>query len=233
MTPDDIRLSDWKRILLGEVPPEFYLELVIRTFFIYLLIMVSMRMLGKRMSTQISRLDLCALVALASAVGVPILVADRGLVPPFIIAAVVVGINRFVAARSFRDQKFENLTQGDIDVLVEDSVMRMDRMKKSSISRDRLLAQLRSENLHHLGMVKRVYLEASGTFTLIKQANPRPGLPVIPAWDSEFINKKIRTTDTIVCSNCGATKPTNGSAHGDTRCTSCGESNWTKAYVEI
>jgi hypothetical protein len=62
MKPEEIKLSDWTRIILGPVPPEFYLELIIRVIFVYLLLMVSMRLLGKRMSTQMSMLELTAMV---------------------------------------------------------------------------------------------------------------------------------------------------------------------------
>jgi hypothetical protein len=78
MKPEDIKLNNWARIFLGDVPPAFYLELVIRAFLIYFLLMLSMRLMGKQMSTQMSHLEMAAIVALASAVGVPMLAADGG-----------------------------------------------------------------------------------------------------------------------------------------------------------
>src|SRR3954471_17438353 len=123
MKPDEIKLSDWTRIFFGQVPPEFYIELVIRTFFIYALLMVSMRLMGNRMSGQLSRLDLAAMVALASAIGVPILSPSNGILPAFIIAFIVVGISRVIAKLSFKNQHIEEVTQDDIDVLIEESVM--------------------------------------------------------------------------------------------------------------
>jgi uncharacterized membrane protein YcaP (DUF421 family) len=186
MKPEEIKLSDWTRIILGPVPPEFYLELIIRAIFVYLLLIVSMRLLGKRMSTQMSMLELTAMVSLAASIGVPMLSQDRGILPAFIIAAFVVGITRLISIISFRKQRFEQTTHGAIDILVEDGVMKYDLMKKVRISRERLFAQLRGENIVHLGMVKRLYMEANGAFTIIQNEELTPGLMVLPDWDKSL-----------------------------------------------
>jgi uncharacterized membrane protein YcaP (DUF421 family) len=149
MKTEEIKLTDWVRILFGEVPPEFYLELVIRALIVYAILMISMRLMGSRMSGQISRLDLAAMVALASAIGVPMVSPSNGMLPAIIIAFIVVAISRLIAIWSFRNQHFEQLTQDNIDVLVEESVMQPDIMKQTRITRERLFAQLRSENISH------------------------------------------------------------------------------------
>jgi uncharacterized membrane protein YcaP (DUF421 family) len=232
MQPDEIKLSDWMRILFGQVPPEFYIELVIRTFLIYVLLMISMRLMGTRMSGQLSRLDLAAMVALASAIGVPILSPSNGILPAFIIAFIVVGISRVIAKLSFKNQHIEEVTQDDIDVLIEESVMQPEILKRTRISRERLFAQLRSEKIAHLGKVKRVYLEAGGDFSIIENDEPKPGLMVLPEWDDEFIHETLKDTDTIVCRNCGERKPDKAPADKSTKCSHCGDSDWTKAVLE-
>src|SRR3954453_1426943 len=104
MKPEEIKLSDWSRILFGQVPPEFYIELIIRGFLVYALLMVSMRLLGKRMSSQISRLELAALVALASAIGVPLLSMTNGVLPAFIISIIIVGMTRLISFVGTRNE---------------------------------------------------------------------------------------------------------------------------------
>jgi len=232
MKPEEIKLSDWIRILFGQVPPEFYIELIIRAFLIYALLMICMRLMGNRMSGQISRIDMAAMVALASAIGVPMLSPTNGMLPAFIIAFIVVAISRIIAKLSFRNQHFEEITQDDIDVLVEESVMQPEIMKRTRISRERLFAQLRSEKIAHLGKVKRVYLEAGGTFSLVENEEPKPGLMVLPEWDEDFIHDKLQETDIIICRNCGEKKPDNAPADKSTKCPHCGDSDWTKAFTE-
>lgn len=232
MKKDEIHLGDWMRTFLGEVPPIFYVELIIRAFLIYALLIVSMRLLGKRMSSQVSRLELAAMVALASAIGVPMLSPYNGMLPAFIIAIIIVVITRVIGWISFRNEHFEQITQGDIDVLVEDSVMNEDKMKRTRISRERLFAHLRSEKISHLGQVKRLYLEAGGDFSIIENEKAKPGLMVLPEWDKSFIDETLAPTNTIICNNCGEQKQNNTSANENETCSNCGKNKWTKAVME-
>src|SRR5881275_1897303 len=107
MKPDEITLSDWQRMLFGEVPPAFFLEVMIRTVIIFLLLIVSMRLFGKRMSAQINRIEMVSLFTLAAAIGVPLQVPDRGLLPAFVIAIVVIVLGRSIAKLAMHSERFE------------------------------------------------------------------------------------------------------------------------------
>jgi uncharacterized membrane protein YcaP (DUF421 family) len=227
MKPEEIKLTDWVRILIGEVPAGFYIELVIRAMFFYLLLMVSMRLLGKRISSQLGRTDLAAMVTLAACIGVPLQAPDRGLLPAIVIAIVVVTIGRWVAAKAFKDQKFEKLSQGNIDILVKDSVLDLKRMKEVRITRERLVAQLRHLNIDQLGKVKRLYIEANGSFTLIKEQEPKPGLSLMPHWDDDYNQRFKKRDDLCVCEICGLTKEQ--PVKPDNNCDNCGSKKWTAA----
>src|SRR5687768_1016937 len=131
MKPEDIKLWDWQRIMIGEVPGPFLLEVVLRILIVYIILMVSMRLLGKRMAAQLSRNELAAMVSLAAAIGVPILAPDRGILPPIIIAIVVVSVSRFISRFAAKSQKIESLTQGSIDTLVKDGVLQLEALTKT------------------------------------------------------------------------------------------------------
>jgi uncharacterized membrane protein YcaP (DUF421 family) len=228
MKPYQIHLEDWQRILLGEVPGAFYIEVIIRAVVIYLILIGSMRIMGRRMASQLSRIEMAAMVSLAAAIGVPIQSPDRGILPAVMIAIVVVGVQRIISMYSARNQKFEDLTQDDLDVLVEDSVMQLDKMKRTRITQDRLCAHLRSEGLTHLGCVQRLYLEANGAFSLVKSADPKPGLCILPAWDEDFVNE-LEETNTICCVECGKEQEDRRESN---KCSNCQASNWTRAVRE-
>jgi uncharacterized membrane protein YcaP (DUF421 family) len=232
MKPNEIKLSDWARILLGNVPPEFYLELVIRAFFIYFLLMLSMRLMGKRMAGQVSRLELATITALASAIGVPILAPERGLVPAVIICGVVVLVSRHISRLSVRNERFELQSQGGGDSLLEDGVLRFRVMRRVRVTRERLFAHLRSEQMTHLGTVKRVYMEADGNFAIIAAPEEKPGLSVLPASDHTFQTRRQAATDLIICRTCGIKKEGNTVAgKGRERCGNCGGNGWTNAVT--
>jgi uncharacterized membrane protein YcaP (DUF421 family) len=228
MKPEEIKLWDWPRMLLGEVPGPFLLEIILRMLIVYLIIMVSMRLLGKRMSAQFTRNDLAAMVSLAAAVGVPILAPDRGLLPSVIIAAVVVVVSRLVSRYSAKNEKFERITHGTIDTLVRDGVLDLRVMEKTRISKERILAELRSHGITHLGKVKRLFMEANGIFTVIMNNKPNPGLPVIPDDDPEFL-QELKPNGLMVCEHCGNTNPGKDS---DQPCPNCSARAWVPALTQ-
>jgi uncharacterized membrane protein YcaP (DUF421 family) len=230
MTKEQIKLLDFRRILLGDVPAEFYLELIIRAFFVYLLLMVAMRLIGKRMSSRLGRTELIALVTLAATIGIPLTAPERGLLPPAIIATLVVLISRWIAAKAFRDTAFETFSQGGIDTLVNNGVMDLNTMKKVRLTRERLVSQLRQSGVKHLGEVKRLYMEANGGFTLIPREEPSPGLFIIPRSDNELYQRFVRDEHHLTCENCGFTreKPLETNNH---KCKLCGHDTWTPAVT--
>lgn len=142
---------------------------------------------------------------LAAATGVPIQDPDRGLLPIIIIAVVIIAFQQIVAERASKNNNFEQFSQGDLDVLVCDGRMDLKVMRKTRITRERLLAQLRSEGIRNLGKVKRLYLEANGSFSLIKNTKTQPGLSVIPDWDTSLRQRQEIANGYHVCRHCGNT----------------------------
>lgn len=227
MKSSEIKLSDISRILLGEVPAEFYIELVIRALFIYFILIVSMRLMGKRMSSQLGRNELAALVSLAAAVGVPMMNPDRGLLPIVLISAIIIFFQIIIARYSVRSEKFEQLTQDKLSILVNNGVMNLKVMKKSRISRQRLMSQLRNSAVPHLGLVSKLYLEANGSFSLVEKKEAVPGLALFPDWDSDYIQKVLKPSRNIVCLQCGNIEEPGWE---NSSCYHCNAKEWGRAY---
>lgn len=205
MKPEDIHITDYLRILLGEVPWSFLIEVVIRVTFIYLILLLSMRIMGKRMAARLSRSEMAALVSLAAANGVAILAPDRGLLPVLIIAIVIIGFQKFIAWRTWNNPRSEQVIMGDIDVLIKDGVLQLECLQHSRMSQEQVFAQCRFEQIDNLGKVKRAYLEANGAFTILKTEEKRAGLSILPTWDKEFRDTQQPASDIFACCNCGNT----------------------------
>lgn len=203
MKPEEIHLKDFYRIFVGEVPGSFYIELLLRTIVVYAILMISMRLMGKRMSAQLGRNEMAALVSLAAAIGVPLQAPDRGLIPAIIIAFVIIFFQILISKYATLNQRFEQLTQDDFSILVEDSRMNLDKMIDTRISRERLFAQLRSSGITHLGLVKRLYLEANGSFTLVRNTEQQPGLNILPEKDPEYASEVHKSSGYQTCYTCG------------------------------
>jgi uncharacterized membrane protein YcaP (DUF421 family) len=146
------------------------------------------------------------MASLAAATGLIIMAPDQGLLPPVIVLTVMLSIKWLLDKANYRSEKIEHLTEGHFSILIRDGVLQTDEMLQTRMSREQLFAQLRESGIIHLGKVKRMYIEANGAFTVIKDKGNNPGLPVIPGWDKDFLAGLHRVNDMDVCSHCGNIK---------------------------
>jgi uncharacterized membrane protein YcaP (DUF421 family) len=225
MSKDDIKLDDWYRILIGEVPAGFFLEALIRISCIYILLMLSMRLMGKRMSSQLNRNELAAMVTIAAAIGIPLQSAERGLIPAVIICLVVVLVQRSVSRWAGKNERFEKLSQGNIACLVRDGTLLLKNMEAARITRERLLAHLRSKGMKNLGGIRRVYIEANGVFSMILGESSRAGLPTIPQHDHKMLDKLTKEEGASACYNCGYVQK----CIPERSCDNCNSNHWVEA----
>jgi uncharacterized membrane protein YcaP (DUF421 family) len=226
LTPFDLH-----RIFIGQNPGWFMLEVLLRIALIYVVLMIAMRLMGKRVASQMSVSELGVIVTLGAAVGVPMQVPDRGMLPAILILIVAIFFQRGVSLWGFRNRKVEMIAQGDVSVLVQDGRIFLDAMRTAVFSRERLFALLRSRSIEHLGQVRRVYLETSGDVSIFQLAKPKPGLSIIPLFDAD-LRKDCKTVPGIfACYSCGNMRE--AQAKPTSECQFCGSEEWTPAVKQV
>lgn len=97
MKKEDIELTDWHRILVGNAPWEFLLEVLLRSVIMYLILLVGMRLLGKRMSANISIFEMGVMITLGAIISVPMQDAGRGMIPGIVVLACVIIFQRSIS----------------------------------------------------------------------------------------------------------------------------------------
>ena len=100
MKKEDIQPWDWQRILFGEAPPEFLVEVFVRTFIIYIALLIIVRLMGKRMGGQLTVSELAVMVTLGAIVSPAMQIPQLG---------VLMGILILICALIF--QRGLNLTE--------------------------------------------------------------------------------------------------------------------------
>lgn len=231
MKGSEVKIDDWSRIFLGNVPPEFLIEVVIRMVFIYIILVVALRLMGRRMEAMLSRGEMVSLVTLGASVGVAIHTPERGLLPSAMVIIIILSLQMLQGYITSRNAKAEKLLLDEISVIVSDGKLMYPEMKKSRITRDRLLGALRFKGIKNLGMVQRVYFEAKGVFSIITYSDEeaRPGLCILPETDEDFKNEMRHDGRACACNNCGNVVEDDGT---DTKCDNCGAKEWEKAILE-
>ena len=225
----EYRITDLKRIFLGETPPGFLLEVGLRTVIVYLFLLVIIRLLGNRMTGQLTIVELAIMVTLGAIVAPAAQLPDRGIFYGVVALLAALAFHRGVNFISVKNEKVEHLVHGKMSTLVKDGVLQLDEMKKCGISHQQLFAELRNQKIFNLGRVERVYLEACGLFTVFQTSENRIGLTTLPPVDQRVTETQIKIEGrSAACCHCGYVQ--NISSQQD-ECDSCHLTSWTDAYM--
>lgn len=144
--------------------------------------------------------------------------------PAVVIAVIVVGVGRAVAARVYYSRRFEATVKDPLSAVVKDGVFDMKKIKGASMTTERLMANLRSDSIRHLGEVKRLYFQSNGSFSLVKEEHPQQGLCILPLQDKEFCDEQPQSNEKVCC-RCGTRKKNSPSE----ACANCGNKEWVAA----
>jgi uncharacterized membrane protein YcaP (DUF421 family) len=225
MKKEEIEPGDVYRILIGNAPPEFLIEVFIRTIILYLALLIIVKLLGKRMSGQVTLLEMAVMITLGGIVGSPIQLPDRGIIVGMAILVYILFFHRIIISLSCWRKAVEYVTQGKVNTLVKNGVIQIQAMNKERITQQQLFAMLRDQHIRHLGMVARAYLEAQGTLSIFKATTERPGLSTLPLEDAALIDASPAAVGQCACRRCGNLATQEG------MCSECNYRHWAQAVV--
>ncbi|MDW8846307.1 DUF421 domain-containing protein [Erwinia sp. MMLR14_017] len=216
--------------LIGEAPWSFTAEVLLRFIIIYLILLLVLRLMGRRFAGQLSIVDLAIMVMLGAAIGAPLQTPDKGILSTVVLLFTLLGCFRLLSLLSFCSHKVEVFTQGDVTMLVMDGRLALKHLHHAEFSRDRTLSELRSMGVQHLGEVRRAWLEPSGGVSLILYKQPRVGLWLLPGQDEDF-SKRIAAEGNFACGHCGFVVQSHKDPQAE--CEYCGQRDWRPAVKRL
>jgi uncharacterized membrane protein YcaP (DUF421 family) len=227
MKKEEIHLWDIKRILFGQAPPDFLFEVFIRSLIIYVVTIIVMRWMGKRMNGQHSIVELSVMVMMGAIIAVPMQTPDRGILQGIVVLFVTLFLLRSFNWLGYKNSSFEKSMQGEVITLVKDGILQKKELSRNKITNQQVFEILRSKNIYNLGRIKRLYLEGCGIFSVYHFQQPKAGLPLYPPIDESIYQNHLNiSTKEKACKNCGFVEAKNLD-----HCTNCGNNEWTKAIV--
>ena len=222
---EQIIAFDWPRLLWGDAPPLFALEIVFRTIVVYAYALLLLRWLGSRTVGQLSTVEFLLVIALGSAVGDPMFYPDVPLLHALVVVTVVVLANKGLDLLIARFKRAERLIDGIPEEVIRDGVIRKRFLASSSLGSSELFQQLRERGVDQLGQVKHAYIESDGNLTVFRsRLDARAGLSIVPPWEVE--KPPEAAAGLLACLRCGTVQ------EGAGTCPHCGHRRWTPALTE-
>lgn len=217
-----------EKILFGNEDWLFIPEIMLRTFIMYLVVLVSLRILGKRGVKQLSIFELVVIVGLGSAAGDPMFYREVGILSAVSVFLVVVIAYKITSYFVNKSKKIEILLEGSCTCVIEHGRFAIENFKKESLAQDEFFAELRQKNVSHLGQVQLAILETSGSISVFyyKDDEVKYGLPILPALFCQKV-EEIKHKDYYSCGFCGYTSLL--APAKEVVCKCCGRNKWVKA----
>ena len=221
---------DLHRMFIGDAPPLFYLEIVVRCLVIYIYTLLLLRWVGGRSVTQLSLVEFLLVIALGSAVGDALFYPEVPLFHAMLVITVVVLVNKLMDSAILRWETAKRIIDGDPVKVVENGRILMSTTRHRAIGSAELTAALRTQGIRNLGEVEAVYMEANGQLSIYRRAAALPGLVIVPPHEIEEPEDRVPARAMVCCKSCGLVVPgTALSAQGE--CPECGHDGWTEPVL--
>ena len=143
-------------------------EIVLRTGVIYLLVLIGIRLSGKREVGQMTPFDLVLLLLLSNSVQNAMTGPDNSLAGGAVAAVTLLILNYLVAEVSGGNRRFRKFIQGQPSLLVHDGEIIAAHMAKEHVSMDELERSLREHGVATAKDVALAVLEVDGSISVLK-----------------------------------------------------------------
>ena len=149
-------------------------EIALRTTVIYLLVLIGIRLTGKREVGQMTPFDLTLLLLLSNSVQNAMTGPDNSLLGGVVAAATLLSLNYVLADVSGVNRRFRKFIQGQPSLLIHDGTIIEAHMAKEHISMDELQRALREHGIADYHHVALGVLEVDGSISLLKYEEIKP-----------------------------------------------------------
>ncbi len=155
------------------------LIIAFRTVFLYALIVLVLRMMGKREVGELSVIDIVVFIIIAEVAAFALDSPDNKLTHSILPMLILLIIQYSSSFLSLKFKKFRDVVDGDTSVLIRDGIIQEEELRKQRYNLDDLFQQLREQQIGSLYEVAYAYLEPSGNLSVFKKGQTAPVLPLI------------------------------------------------------
>lgn len=144
---------------------------VLRALVVYVLVMVLMRLSGKRSVGQFTPFDLVLLILLGNSVQNGINGGDNSLTGAAIMASTLIAVNYLVALATARSRLAERLVEGEPVVLARDGRVFDHVLRRELISQHDFEEAMRMNAVDDVNQLALALLETNGHITILKKGD--------------------------------------------------------------
>jgi len=147
-------------------------NVILRTAVVYVVILIGLRLAGKREIGQMTVFDLVVLLLLSNAVQNAMVGPDTSLAGGIIAAVVLLLLNALVARLRLRWPRLRRFVEGSPTLLVLHGEVIADHLQREGLDQETLEAALREHGVAALSDVEMAVLEIDGSISVVPAGVP-------------------------------------------------------------
>ena len=150
------------------------LNMTFRVILVYIVLLLAMRMMGKREIGELSNTDFVVAIMVAELATLPITNMQLDLLHSLLPIVIITFLQLAVSFLCLKNNQFRHFVYSTPNVLIAKGKMQMGEMRKARYNIDDLLSQLRQNGVFDIAEVDYAILETSGELTVSLKQQYRP-----------------------------------------------------------
>jgi uncharacterized membrane protein YcaP (DUF421 family) len=146
------------------------MDIVFRAVFIFFVLYLLMRIIGRRELSSLEPFDLILLVVLGDAVQQGLTQDDYSLTGALLAIGTIAMLQLGVSYANFRFPRLRPLLDGEPIVVVRDGKPIERNLRRERVTLDDLTSAMRQQNISHIDEVQWAVMETSGAISFIKKS---------------------------------------------------------------
>jgi uncharacterized membrane protein YcaP (DUF421 family) len=147
-------------------------EIILRTAVVYVVVLVLLRLAGKRELGQMSPVDLVVILVIANAVQNAMTGGDNSLIGGIVAATTLVSMNIAFSRVAHRIPYIAHLFESEPTALIKNGKQIKRNLERENVNIDELMMSAREHGIEDLAGVDAAYLERDGSISIIPKDAP-------------------------------------------------------------
>lgn len=152
---------------------------LIRTFLLYAVVIVAIRLMGKRQISELQTTELVVTMLISDIASIPMQDTGQPLVSGLIPIFILVSCEILVSVVMLKNSKFRKLICGCPLIVIRDGKIDQNQMRRLRMSTEDLFEQLRQLDVFSISDISYAIVETNGKMSVLKKAEKQEVTPEI------------------------------------------------------
>ncbi len=147
-----------------------FLDIALRAATIYIVVLLGLRLLGKKHVAQLSIVDLVLILLISNSVQNAMVGDDSSLIGGIVAAGTLLALSYILNFVFYRSRRFESFIEGTPTLLIHNGRIIRHHLESEEITEEELERVIREHGIESILEVKDAVMESDGTVSVIPKA---------------------------------------------------------------